>query len=158
MHSVWKHWVDSRTADSDNVQDEGDMVDRPDGSILETGRMVNPATGRETDYEEVWWSEVSYGRGVCAVLKTEDEEKGTRGMMVRLGRWVQGVLRVGERVSVERWVLDSQDGWVCRAKIGEGDGLPVGELGDGVGRLRLGGRVEVEGRGWEVVELELGEA
>src|SRR5690554_890390 len=58
-HGWWNHWIDSRTENADGLVDEGDMFDDPsDASLtLEKGRMLNPATGVETEYEEMWRSE-----------------------------------------------------------------------------------------------------
>ncbi|KAK0746461.1 hypothetical protein B0T18DRAFT_438441 [Schizothecium vesticola] len=115
-HCVWSHWISSRTADVDGVADEGDNHPQPDGSVLETGRMVNPATGEVGDYEEVWVSEeiktVEAGGGppgegegpVCVVMKMEAEGGMKRGMLVRLGQYCQAVVRVGGEVVVERTV------------------------------------------------------
>ncbi|KAH6634746.1 hypothetical protein B0J18DRAFT_486921 [Chaetomium sp. MPI-SDFR-AT-0129] len=59
QHGRWAHWIDSRLAECDGVVDEGDMVTDPTNPALtiETGRMVNPATGLVTEYEEIWRSE-----------------------------------------------------------------------------------------------------
>ncbi|KAH7361780.1 hypothetical protein B0T11DRAFT_327927 [Plectosphaerella cucumerina] len=51
-HSQWRHWVDSRTLDVENATDEGFMSPLGGGRTLEEGRMANPETGVETDYEE----------------------------------------------------------------------------------------------------------
>ncbi|PHH61770.1 hypothetical protein CDD81_7981 [Ophiocordyceps australis] len=53
-HAVWRHWIDSRTQRPEDVVDQGHVVAQPDGTVLETGRGVNPATGTEGAYEEVW--------------------------------------------------------------------------------------------------------
>ncbi|KAK7443661.1 hypothetical protein Landi51_09009 [Colletotrichum acutatum] len=128
-HSRWEHWIDSRTTDPENAADEGDMYEQPDGLTLEKGRMVNPATGTETDYEELWRdvepvtvppvgaaAEGEAQKGVeCVVLKHEDETSGARGMVVWLGRFCQGISRVGEEVAAERWEWREGEGWrrVC---------------------------------------------
>ncbi|KXH41566.1 hypothetical protein CSAL01_01068 [Colletotrichum salicis] len=93
-HSRWEHWIDSRTTEPENAADEGDMYEQPDGLTLEKGRMVNPANGRETDYEELWKDiepaavppvgaapvgEGEVQKGVeCIVLKFEGESSKAR--------------------------------------------------------------------------------
>ncbi|KAI1168580.1 hypothetical protein F5B18DRAFT_646367 [Nemania serpens] len=96
-HSTWRHVVDSRTRAPETVVDEGDIFPQEDGRTLETGRMANPATGKLTDYEEVWTDLKVEGvpevhqnsaaftqqpRGVCVVLEMGDEECEGRGMVV----------------------------------------------------------------------------
>ncbi|KAJ0158492.1 hypothetical protein CTA2_11462, partial [Colletotrichum tanaceti] len=109
-HSRWEHWIDSRTTDPESAADEGDMYEQADGLTLEKGRMVNPATGEETDYEELWRDVEpvavvgSGGEAVeCIVLRFEDEQAGARGSVVWLGRFCQGISRVGADVTAERW-------------------------------------------------------
>ncbi|OIW25695.1 hypothetical protein CONLIGDRAFT_708394 [Coniochaeta ligniaria NRRL 30616] len=135
-HSVWKHWVDSRTREAEGVVDEGDMVDLPGGRTLETGSMVNPATGRVTGYEEVWGSGAPLGgmEGVVVVLRTEDGECGRRGVVVRVAQYVQGILRDGDRVMVQR--REWREGDVREQKV------------------KLGGTVAGGGIVWDVVELD----
>ena len=87
--------------------DEGDMVTQADGTTLETGSMVNPATGRVTAYEEVWEDEEP--AAPCVVLEVDegdgdDDGGGGKG---KQGRVVSGVCaRGGEdcagEVAVER--------------------------------------------------------
>ena len=64
----WTHWIDSRVGDIDTgaepVVDEGVMCPNPDvavGGTLEKGRMANPSSGDEMDYEEVWVPEEVLG-------------------------------------------------------------------------------------------------
>src|ERR1700712_1231817 len=85
VHSKWRHWVDCRNPDADGVVDEGDMYPQTDGRTLEKGCMVNPATGKLTDYEEVWKdldaiavgkdsSEEERQKACCVVLHLQDDE------------------------------------------------------------------------------------
>ncbi|KAJ6598683.1 hypothetical protein B0H10DRAFT_1826065, partial [Mycena sp. CBHHK59/15] len=53
------HHIDSRTLDPLDVVDVGTNKPLPDGTTIEAGEMVNPATGRVTAYEEVWRDEES---------------------------------------------------------------------------------------------------
>ncbi|KAI5926453.1 hypothetical protein F4810DRAFT_539528 [Camillea tinctor] len=149
-HCVWRHFVDSRSTVADGVADEGVMFPAEGGRALETGRMVNPATGRETDYEEVWVDEDPQGSR-CVVLELKNDERSERGMVVCLGGYCQGVVRKGEAFALERWQRVEGDGWKRVAYIGV-LGLPCGEAMKGTG-LVVGGTVECEGRVWNVVEV-----
>ncbi|KAK3708685.1 hypothetical protein LTR37_011407 [Vermiconidia calcicola] len=158
VHSTWKHWVSSRVADADGVVDEGDMFPQADGTTLEKGKMVNPATGRETEYEEVWEdpkpTTTTEGDGekvMCAVLQLHDDAHQARGMVVRVGQFCQGVLRIGESMSLERWQWKSHGGWKRQVRIGD-QWLPCGVLLDGQ-RVRMGGEVKHGEFSWRVVEL-----
>jgi hypothetical protein len=98
--------VDSRSEDPD--KDEGDLFPQHDGSTLEIGRMVNSATGKMTDYEEVWEDldvEVTGDdtHRISIVIGTVDNVRGIRGKIVRVGRWCQGITKVGTVTHVERW-------------------------------------------------------
>ncbi|KAK7965069.1 hypothetical protein PG996_000571 [Apiospora saccharicola] len=139
-HSVFRHWVDSRHEDAGAVVDEGDMVpSNQPGETLESGRMVNPDTGLMERYEECWVDEEP-GDGEASkgwVLRRNDEEEekegagaGGRGMMVKIGSRVQGVLRVGGEVAVGRWEIapGSSSFWTAVAEIGgmAKTGFPTG--------------------------------
>ncbi|KAJ2981333.1 hypothetical protein NUW58_g6717 [Xylaria curta] len=104
-----------------------------DGRTLETGRMVNPATGQLTDYEEIWTdieaeavpeanqkSEnlIKGPGGCCVVVELKDEEREERGIAICLGRHFQGVVRAGERFTAERWLWDDGE-WKCEYRVGE---------------------------------------
>lgn len=153
-HSVWRHWVDSRVREAETVVDEGDMRGISGGRTLETGKMVNPATGVETEYEEVWRGEEPVGDAVV-VLRTEEE--GRRGVVVRVGQYAQGILREGDEVVVQRREWTDGAGWGVTARLGDGGldfamGVATGE--DGAREeVELGGKVAGGGFVWEVVEL-----
>ncbi|OAA45592.1 hypothetical protein NOR_03381 [Metarhizium rileyi] len=149
-HSRWEHWIDSRCSQPEEASDEGDMYPQPDGSTLEKGSMVNPDTGRETAYEEIWDDEnavpTTSGQ-VCVVLKYEEGE--SRGLAVRLGKYAQGFARMGRDISLERW--EWRD---CRAvrtvRMGT-EALPCRETLDTV--YALGEEVTCGGKKWTVVEV-----
>ncbi|KAI9656698.1 MAG: holocytochrome c synthase [Trizodia sp. TS-e1964] len=129
-HTVWSHWIDSKT--DEPVQDEGDIVPQANGSVIETGLMVNPCTGNIERYQESWVDTVPQAMPyepyrVCIVLKTEDSTKAVRGMVIRAGHMCQGLLKINGGVNIERWT------WVA-SKTGTSpnwlnfepaDGLPV---------------------------------
>jgi hypothetical protein len=134
-HARWEHWIDSRTREADGAADEGDNYAQTDGSTLEKGRMVNPATGLMTDYEELWRSPeieaAPSGPGMegtigepavrCVVLRLRDDSRAERGMVVLLGQYCQGILREGDDLTIERWQWDSSAGeWKKHFKIGDG--------------------------------------
>jgi hypothetical protein len=53
--SQWYHWIDSKTSTPEEVVDKGEMLpEDAEGLALEKGAMVNPATGRMTEYVEGW--------------------------------------------------------------------------------------------------------
>lgn len=153
-HTVWTHWVDSTSLEE--IKDEGDMYPQDDGTTLEYGSMVNSAKGKEEKYEECWID------GLVKVLKGETKRRswcwraegseGEKGVIVRIGQFVQGVLRRGNEVSVGRWGWN-EDKWETIVTIGEFD-VPgvVFEIGKGVS---AGDRVEetVDGLIWECVEV-----
>jgi len=135
-HCEWKHWIDSNT--NNPGTDEGDMYTQPDGKTLERGEMVNPATGTMQAYEELWRDEEVHlvpgeDKKWSVVLVLQDEVNGVKGMVVRIGKWCQGILKVvsqGEEgneiseTSVERWLwvdgsMDGSNGnWKRVMKLG----------------------------------------
>ncbi|KAK4125787.1 hypothetical protein N657DRAFT_631995 [Parathielavia appendiculata] len=170
-HCRWDHWIDSRTANTDGVFDEGDMFDDPsDASLtLEKGRMVNPATGVETDYEELWRSEPIEtvpvpGAGkaeeiTCLALQMEASGGGEgsvgrvrRGLVVRLGQYCQAFTRDGDDITVERLKWDTgQQRWTTEVRIGEQE-LPTEIATYLAHEARIDDEVKVGGAAWKVVE------
>ncbi|CAJ2509839.1 Uu.00g057390.m01.CDS01 [Anthostomella pinea] len=163
-HSTWRHFVDNRSSGAEEVTDEGNMVTQDDGRTLETGRMVNPATGRETNYEEIWTdtepmpipersealsipSRVSKAR--CIVLELKNNAQQERGMVICLGHYCQGVVRKGEEFTLERWQwVDGK--WERQYRMGS-LWLPCVEATHGAG-IVLGSKVKHEESVWDVVE------
>ncbi|KAK4539222.1 hypothetical protein LTR36_000877 [Oleoguttula mirabilis] len=160
VHSTWKHWVDCRKVDVDGVVDEGDMYPKAGGRTLETGSMVDPATGKLTEYEEMWkdlqpvavgQDSEEDGRKGCVVLQLQDDEHEARGVVVRVGQYVQGVLRVGKRFSLERWEWKGkEEGWKRLVRIGD-LWVPCGVATE-EGRLEVGGEVKHGEFVWKVIE------
>ena len=109
-HCVWDHWIDSKS-DSPDV-DEGDMLPQNDGTVLEQGSMRDPATGQLVQYEELWEDlDVdpigSKGKRSSIVVKTEDSGAGTRGLVIKVGGFCQGILKHDGAFTVERWKKES---------------------------------------------------
>jgi Protein HRI1 len=100
------------------VADAGDMHVQPNGEVLEQGSMINPSTNKVEQYEECWvdLKDEDGREKVGWVLKVEEE--GMKGMMVRVGGWIQGVLRRGEEFEVARWRFTERKGWEQLVGIG----------------------------------------
>ncbi|KAI0395324.1 hypothetical protein F5Y17DRAFT_203729 [Xylariaceae sp. FL0594] len=150
-HSTWRHVIDSRHPFPVDVVDKGDIYPLPfpsphpplpqtdddgNGSVertLEKGRMLNPATGKVTAYEEVWLdydtsTSISIPKPQTHTHRIIVLELGTpphaRGMLICLGGYCQSVLRssTGEEgnsssssssssstFAAERWVFAEED-------------------------------------------------
>lgn len=161
VHSKWRHWVDCRNPDADGVVDEGDMYPQTDGRTLEKGSMVNPATGKLTEYEELWKDldptvikkepKEDAPKVSCVVLQLQDDEHEARGVVVRLGQYCQGVLRVGKHFSLERWEWKCEkEGWKRLVRIGD-LWVPCGVATEDE-RLALDGEVKHGEYVWKVIE------
>jgi Protein HRI1 len=161
--SKWIHWVDSRTANPEEVVDEGVVEDTGPNETVERGKMINPETDIVQDYEEIWWelpvlqAETANGphTNISVVLVAENKALSACGMIVRVGQWCQGVLRSGENTSCERWRLQDADSeaagqWECVLRIGKGD-LPCHVLWEGQG-LTDGEVIQSEGLVWRCEE------
>ena len=142
----------------------------------ETGAMVNPASGREEEYEEIW---VDVGKEVpprvkgaavgefpraegscCVVARFEEEGDGRvvrRGLIVWIGQFCQGILRIGEHVTAERWEFDGEKGeWVRVYREGSGC-LPCGWVVNESSDLREGREFMAplgDGMKWKIVESD----
>lgn len=157
-HSVFRHWVDSRTKEPEKIADEGDMFPQPGGLTLETGRMVNPANGIETDYEELWREEepqpAAAGQPAkCVVFQLHDDPSEKRGLFIRLGKYAQGVLRIGGSFTAERWQWsDSEAKWGRLFKIGDEDIPTLETLSDNMEKEHLeGDLIDGPGGNWVVM-------
>lgn len=116
-HTVWDHWVDSNS--DDPAIDEGDLWPQPNGDVLEQGTTVERGTGVVTAYEELWKGLKMEVVGqeeafVSIVLRVQDDRMGARGMVVRVGGWCQGILKVGNNVTIERWQWKSSTSRLSR--------------------------------------------
>jgi hypothetical protein len=132
--STWHHWLDSEHAiDSPHIPlDSGLMFAVPRQTpsspefTLEFGTAFSPRLDRMTAYEELWRDIAIQpcspsSKKVCIVLRTEGVNEfgdAIRGVVVRLGRYCQGILRKGDTVTVERWEFKEGD----RVRKGESVG------------------------------------
>lgn len=124
------------------------MYPQGDGTTLEKGCMLNPDTGKDTDYEESWLDLSPKGQSVCAVLRLESNE--ARGMIVWLGSLCQALVRDADGISLERWEMDDGEGWKRTVRMGTRP-LPCEDILNGRVQLATGSKVA---DGWDVVEYE----
>lgn len=137
------------------MTDEGDMIPQPDGRTLEKGSMVNPDTKKVTHYEEMWRDVKPLPTGDdekchCVVLQLTDDKRHTRGMVIRIDQYCQGLLRVDDEIALERWEWQ-RGGWNRDARIGRLF-VPCGVTFE-TGKLKVGGTVKHGDYEWEVVEM-----
>lgn len=87
------------------------MYPLPDGQEIEVGKLASPHTGEMCTYEEMWKEVPVLVCGVegegerkwCTVLRIDDVGRQTRGVVIRLGQFCQGMIKVGDQTTVERW-------------------------------------------------------
>lgn len=92
-------------------------------------------------------------RPTCTVLILNHEsEIQTRGMVIQLGQFCQGVFRYGDQFSLERWIWGENAGWKREVGIGA-DWMPCGLVTGGAEKVpEIGGTVSFGGMTWVVVE------
>ncbi|KAF2687344.1 hypothetical protein K458DRAFT_485570 [Lentithecium fluviatile CBS 122367] len=155
-HATWTHWLDSRhpvdTPASQIPVDEAIMFPLSSTQVLEHGHAANILTGKMQSHEELWTDVPieATGSGVktCIVLRTENEEAKVRGVVIRLGRWCQGIFMKADYVTVERWEWVEKKAeqtpwdvpmWKGTAPVrAEASRRIDGEGGEWVRRLRIG--------------------
>lgn len=167
---AWTHWVDSRKSNASGDRDEG--VNFPyEGDTgdslkleLEKGRMLNPATSQEQDYEELWAEESIAMTGnppsklSVVMVARQSAQVDPIGVVIRLGGYCQGVLRVADRFVVERWLWsDKFRTWKRVVRIGSGE-LPCSIACNEVETLKEGSTVKATegGHVWSVEEMYRG--
>ena len=111
-HTVWDHWIDSRTNDPES--DEGDMWVQANGDVLEKGKNRDPVTGEATEYEELWHDlqVEAFGKKdnrSSLVMRADEAERNIRGMAIKIGGWCEGILKVEDELTVERWEWKPRD-------------------------------------------------
>ncbi|KZW03561.1 hypothetical protein EXIGLDRAFT_743966 [Exidia glandulosa HHB12029] len=126
---MWNHVIDSRCAWGVTPQsDEGTMYPvpgRPE-ACLEKGAMEKvPGSGVSVGYEEMWVSvdprPVGNERDRHGmVLSLSSPEEKTRGIVIRVAQFCQGMIMIDDEISLERWEYHVADGgWQRVAKLGE---------------------------------------
>ncbi|MCJ1476982.1 hypothetical protein MMC13_005652 [Lambiella insularis] len=154
VHTVWSHWIDSQSSDPET--DEGDMYEQDDGDTLECGQNVDVENGEIKKYEELWGNVSilpveSVQEHICVVLKAEGTASNTKAMIIRVGDWCQGISKVGEDVTVERWQWSRGWGWDRIARLG--DQSLACEATFDTAYLKEGNVFKHRGLEWKVVEL-----
>lgn len=149
------HWISSRAVDPAGVSDVGDMYPQDDGTTLEKGSMLNPETGRVSDYDELWLDLLPPASDVTAVLQVDDEAAGVKGMAVWIGSLCQGIARDADGVTLERWERGDDEAWTRTARMGSRE-MPCASVVTGKVVLEQDGVVACGGDMWKVVELEPG--
>lgn len=127
------------------------MYEQADGTTLEKGSMVNPATGQDTAYEESWLDievAVNDDKKSCFVAKLDG--KDCRGMVVMLDGLCQGVMRRGDHVAAERW--EKKNGaWTRSVQVGQGD-LVCESLITDEEQFAVGHKIMSKEGTWQIVE------
>jgi hypothetical protein len=128
------------------------------GLVLEKGSNTDPDTGKVIDYVEGWRDVKALatrddGRMSCIVLQHEDKAESARGLIVLLGQYVQGMIRVGGHLALERWQWTKDHGWKPVVQIGA-QSLPCQALLSKDEILKVGQSLQDESRHWTCVESE----
>ncbi|KAL7272637.1 hypothetical protein RUND412_004549 [Rhizina undulata] len=142
-HGRWVHTVDSNY--DTPFEESGVMEELANGDVLEYGQMMHPEQGIVRKYEEVWRDHNVFPR-VSVVLIMVGEEPGkndvmqvfARGIVARVGRWCQGIMKSRGEVTAERWCWENGN-WKRVCKVGHGH-LPcsvacLGEYEEGPPRV-----------------------
>lgn len=155
-HGRWEHWIDSRTTDTAGAADEGINFAQPDGSTLEKGTMENPATGKDTGYEELWHAPeprpTPAGPVRSLVLKLDRDGGRVRGLVVRLGQYCQGFLRRDQELAAERWEWTEAAGWRRMISIGDESALPCSLILGEDASYHEGDSIKVGDDDWKAIE------
>lgn len=144
---------------------------------LEVGDMWHPDIGEHKGHEEMWRDEdilpvtmlsthlpdstkettttnttlATTGRKDCIVLRLHSPTNSVRGVVIRVGQYIQGIVMKGRYSSVERWEWKDTEGWKRTARIGD-QFLPcMVTAREDV--LNVGGRVRYFDYEWVVEEV-----
>ena len=120
------------------------------GDCLETGTMLNPDTGTEMAYEELWRIlPIEGGREVALLESVGPHDKTFLG---RIGKWFQGIgTSEGGKVHARRSELVNGQ-WVDIFVIGDQQMVPVIQVHT---KWEEGNEVDIDGRLWKVVDCIL---
>jgi hypothetical protein len=134
---------------------------------LEHGFAFHPHLGRVAGHEELWRdvdarSTSSAETNICVVLRCQDDAVGVRGVVVRVGQFVQGILMEGGEVTCERWEFQFGDDGKDKGAEEEVQWKRTARTGDSFlpcavafrpQVLSLGGRAMYAGFEWLVEEV-----
>jgi hypothetical protein len=160
-HSAWTHWVDSRGGEP--PVDEGDMYSITPDLTLEVGHAFHPELKAVKTHEEMWrdipvLSTNAGGSKICVVLRCQADAAGVRGVVVRLGQYVQGLLVHGDKTTVERWEWhagstgeEEKSGWKRSVRVGD-ECLPC-SVAMRTEVCAVGGMVKFHDFEWRVEEV-----
>ena len=161
-HSIWHHWIDSKTATPE--ADEGDMWPQDNGDVLERGYMKHPRTGKQVEYEELWedidalaikteGSDVTVRK--CTVLKRKSDE--AKGLVIRIGQYIQGMMRSLDGLRLLQYEWQARSGkdagvgvWTKTLSLGHGR-LPCERIINGL-EIKVGDFFDYGTGRWELVE------
>ncbi|KAL0950326.1 hypothetical protein HGRIS_010296 [Hohenbuehelia grisea] len=145
------HLIDSRTLDAEEVVDQGTNIPLPNGTTLEKGTMVNPETGKMTDYEEIW-EDIDHdcGNGSSSLFLRSDD---SRTWQARVGDYETAMGR-HEDGAFWAWRAKRSDGneaWKLIRAVGDGpvNHLPGPEL---TKDWELGTTVNWSNSNWTVLD------
>ena len=156
---TWEHWIDSRVVlGAEPQEDTASMLNVQDGMSLEKGSMRN-AAGKVLPYEELWIdlpvesTNLADPKQKISILTTMDQpDRNARGIIARVGRWIQGIVTKDNEVSVERWKWrEETENFERISKIGRLL-MPCLIVFDEDGNTKVGQTWEVGGLAWKVVE------
>jgi len=143
----WDHWIDSRT--DEPAEDAGVMSRLSNGDALERGAMLNDDGVKEA-YEEVWRDESVDPEVAIVLVRVRDRDQQTGdgsvlaqassdpalptasalegtaeaslvcGMVIRVGRYCQGFVKIDGRFLAERWQQSREAGqWMLVYRLGD---------------------------------------
>jgi len=108
----WLHWVDNRVSYNEKARVDAGITYQQEekGLSLEHGSMVNPATGKMTNYQEMWedvpMACVEEYNKWCVTASLDNPDLEAKGMIIRLAQYIHAVLRVGETFAASIWMWE----------------------------------------------------
>ena len=130
--------------------------------------MYSHELGRKAAYKEHWRpTDLTDGPLESVVVKVDNAERRTRGMIVRTGGFCQGLIHDVPRkiIAAERWSLNAQGEWERRDQFGLyrpttekfGNASSVLPCKWACEKRVLGDKAEIDGLQWEVIEVKAGD-
>lgn len=185
----WEHWIDSKSDHPE--EDAGVMSVLPNGDTLEKGAMLNDDGVKEAYEEVWRDVRVDPERAIVlvrlrdkdqlatdgSVLKTasskstslvtgpttpnKEEADVVIGMVVRVGRWCQGLVKIDGSFLAERWEQSSESGrWTLVHRLGDANNdnleMPCSvavESGVDAAHPYIGQEVSFRSQQWKYIEI-----